>query len=61
MLKIKSKKVHNGIKMQIMKVPPALSSFFLSPFLPSFKDELVEENPMPARNQDQMIILYHDP
>lgn len=64
MLKIKSEKAHDVIKVQIMRIPavfPACHSFFLSPFLPSFKEESTEASPMPARNEDHMIILHHDP
>ena len=53
---------HNAIKMQMMKVPPFLSSFhpsFPSPFLSSFKKALIEETPVLTRKQDQMIILLH--
>lgn len=64
MLKIKFEKAQDVIKMQIMKTPPVLPachSFFLSSFLPSFKEESTEETPMPARNEDHMIALHHDP
>lgn len=64
MLKIKFEKVHDVIKMQIMRILavfPACHSFFLSPFLPSLKEESTEESPMPAKNEDHVIILHHDP